>query len=476
MKHLLICLGLCASVGHSIFADEPAVVTKPRKKAALVEGVDPESAKPVSKKTAPGVPLPLASTELRTTDPSPSAPLSPVSATGQKKWEALLAEPADLDFGERQTVSVKEIFEGLRERHHLSLRIDNPTLSALVGAEHVAITPKDIKQASKLSGSYASKPKRSLPVQLAGGPEQASSAVVQSTPDEAATPVSDPTESADEDDEKNDDDADVCESEDCEKESCEDEESQGKAEVSADEEELEFNLVANFLTLEVNIQTLDLKQATIATVLRQALDAMPITFGADFLEMPFPISLSNACLLDYLVENDGLVITTRMQALSHKETRVYSVKHLKELNPEELAKIIRQSIRPWSWRSQITDLGDQLKGSLQLPTEVVKSMVSTGIQLASAQTGATVTISEDEPAELDSKPETSDAEQLKAIGNATVNGLVTFAHATVLGLEMVHHADFPTGTILSLPGKLIVTQSQAAHREIADLLKQLAAE
>ena len=439
-----------------------------------------DETKPVSKNSAPSPIPPAASTELRTANPSPTT--SPISATGRKKWESLLSEPADLDFEDRQTISVKEIFAALRERHQLSLRIDNPTLSALVGAEHIVVKPKDIKHASKLNGSYALKLKRSIPVQLAGGSDKEASAVVESTPNEEVKPASDVNPIVDEKedgDEKNEDSA-VGESDECEKDNCEDEDGdkddKGEASVSEDKEEPELNMVEAFLALEVDIRTLDLKQASIATVLRQALDAMPITFGADFLEVPFPISLSNACLLDYLVENDGLVVTTRMQALSHKETRVYSVRHLKDVKPEELAKIIRQSIRPWSWRSQIDDLGDQLKGSIQLPTQVVTSMMNTGIQLVAAESGATVSISEDEPAQLDSKSEASDAEQLKAIGNATVNGLVTFAHATLLGLEMVHHADFPTGTILTMPGKLIITQSQAAHREIADLLKQLSEE
>jgi hypothetical protein len=57
--------------------------------------------------------------------------------------------------------------------------------------------------------------------------------------------------------------------------------------------------------------------------------------------------------------------------------------------------------------------------------------------------------------------------------NALVNALVTFAHASLSAMEMVHYAEPPTGTIQTLPGKLIITQSQSAHREIADLLKQL---
>jgi hypothetical protein len=60
------------------------------------------------------------------------------------------------------------------------------------------------------------------------------------------------------------------------------------------------------------------------------------------------------------------------------------------------------------------------------------------------------------------------------VGNAIVNGLVAFAHTTLSAIEMFHYAEPPSGTIQTLPGKLIIRQSQAAHREIADLLEQLA--
>jgi hypothetical protein len=59
---------------------------------------------------------------------------------------------------------------------------------------------------------------------------------------------------------------------------------------------------------------------------------------------------------------------------------------------------------------------------------------------------------------------------------ALVNGLVTMAQASLSAMEMIHFSDPPTGTIQTLPGKLIITQSQIAHREIADLLNQLGAE
>jgi hypothetical protein len=407
-------------------------------------------------------------------------------AVGQKKWEKLLNEPADLDFGDRKTVTVKELLDGLRERHKLSLRLDIPTLSALVGAENVIKEPKTSASTNVsrpdnhvVQGSVLNLPgsegNNQFRYQLANqAPAAAGTAQVAVESESVNKPVPDPIIPDGESAQTSDDsklpsplpaasESKMVPAGECKEEGKSDEHSKS-------------TLIERYLSFEVNTETMDLKNASVGTVLRQTLDAMPIVFGADFLEMPFPISLSNACLLDYLIEKDGLVITTRMQALSHKETRVYSIRHLRDLKAEELAKIIRQSVRPWSWRSQINDLGDQLRGSFQLPPEVIKSAVTTGVQLAAAQAGATVTISESEPPKLDEKSTTSDAEQLKAIGNATVNGLVTFAHATVLGLEMAHHADFPTGTIATLPGKLIVTQSQAAHREIAELLQQLADE
>jgi hypothetical protein len=229
------------------------------------------------------------------------------------------------------------------------------------------------------------------------------------------------------------------------------------------------------LRAEIDIQTVDLKDVSIATVLRLALDAAPIPSGAeDFGGLPIP--LTNAMLLDYLVEDDGLLITTRMKALTQKETRVYPVKHLHEIPPDQLARIVRQAVRPWSWRSQITDLGEQLKGT-PLPPETFGSLLKSGVQLVGAELGATVTTAEDaKPATDKSDNPSNEAQASVMVGNAMVNGLVTFVQVTLATLEMFHYAEPPTATIQTLPGKLVITQSQAAHREIAELLSQLGEE
>ena len=228
-------------------------------------------------------------------------------------------------------------------------------------------------------------------------------------------------------------------------------------------------MLTELLDTEIDVQTLDLSRVSIATVLRQALDTAPVASE----NSGMPILFTNAMLLDYLVEDDGLLITTRMKALTTKETRVYSIKHLSDLPPEQLAKTIRQSIRPWSWRSQINDLGDQLKGS-PLPTETLTSIFKTGIQLTGAEVSVTPT--DESSAEPKKMSAMEEARQMEMLGSAIANGLVTLAQSTLLAMEMVHYAEPPTGTIQTLGTKLIITQSQAAHREIVDLLKQLSDE
>ena len=55
-------------------------------------------------------------------------------------------------------------------------------------------------------------------------------------------------------------------------------------------------------------------------------------------------------------------------------------------------------------------------------------------------------------------------------------GALAAVNSIVAALEIVHHGDPPTGVIESLPGILIITQSQAAHHEIKELLYELGEE
>ncbi len=270
------------------------------------------------------------------------------------------------------------------------------------------------------------------------------------------------------------------------------------------------DVVAELLKTPVNVGTLDLHNMTVATVLRHALESLP-TGGDSEDASGLPIALTTAATFDYVVENDGLLVTSRLKALTYKETRVYSVKNLKHFQAEQLAVVIRQAVRPWSWRSRIDDLGEKLRvGGPRIPPKAIEALLKSGVQLTGGVSmeptltampaepppppGATppVPASVAAPAPTTTPgaaavplpavvahPADSDSltpQDAALLGDAIVNGLVTFVHTSLTAVEIMHYADPPTGSIQTLPGKLIITQSQAAHREIEELLKQLAEE
>jgi hypothetical protein len=122
----------------------------------------------------------------------------------------------------------------------------------------------------------------------------------------------------------------------------------------------------------------------------------------------------------------------------------------------------------------LDSLGDQLKGTPP-PAEMLTSIVKTGIQMVAADTGISFTRSIPDESQSSAKSAGSDeAKQMAILGNAIANGLVTLAQATLSAAEIIHYAEPSTGAIQVLGSRLIITQSQAAHREIADLLEQLA--
>ena len=234
--------------------------------------------------------------------------------------------------------------------------------------------------------------------------------------------------------------------------------------------------------IEVPVSTVDGRSITVATALRLALDAFPDVNAED--ADGTPLKITEASQLDFLVEDDGILVTTKLRALTDKETRVYSLKRLPKMDPKELATVVCQSVRPWSWRSRIDELGEQLKGGgLSIPPSAFKELAKTSMQLATEETGITVNTTDtaqvDQSAGATADKPTSAADEIREaamLGTAAVNGVVTLAHASLNTLEVIHYADPPTGSIRVIAGKLVITQSQAAHREIAALMKQLSDE
>jgi hypothetical protein len=400
--------------------------------------------------------------------------------------EAILREPAGLEFAAEKTVTVGDILDQLHRQHGFSIRFDVPTFATLYGAGQPPLHQEPPTNANVTGEPLPTKNRAAEPATAYPAPSTATSrpassrripepvvraqapagvasnaGLPQSLPPNPA-PLSTPTTSV---------------------------EPPAQplppagppawvSETGCEAQDFQ-SYFDQALKTAVDVRRVDLNRVSVATALRIALEALPPADMGDE-GSGLPITLTDAALFDYLVENDGVLITTRLAAMAHKETRVYTVKHLKDCTSSQLATVIRQSVRPWSWRSRIDDIGDQLRASTaHVPPKALGSVLKAGFQAAADATGVSLASDQADDksdAKTDAKKpaaEMSDAEQAEMLGNAVVNGLVTFAHTTLTALEIAHYADPPTGAIQSLPGKLIITQSQAAHREIADLLKQL---
>ncbi len=443
-----------------------------------------------------------ASLDSAAAEPAPHAVTPPISA-GRQNIEALLQHPARLDFGDRQSITIGELFALLHEQRHLSIRLDVPALSGMyglstVGSQEKSVAARPAKHLTTISGliaqataaapiapaayaqpqalppALAAPPAAIPPLPGASDPAASDSAALPPPAGDAlppppkpiaaepfkkapaAVPDSPPPATANE--------------------------KPGAAE-AAKEPSSAQDFLKQVGEIEVSVATVDGQTITVGTALRLALDAFP-SAGDSEESGGMPLPLTNAMLVDFLVENDGILVTTRLKALTYKETRVYSLKSLKDVDPQKLSTVICQSIRPWSWRSRIDELGEQLKAGASVPPAAIASLMKSGIQLASVNVtmpAETAKSADGKPAECLTEPSkteakangASDLQEAAAVGNAIVNTLITAAHASLTTAEVLHYADPPTGTIRVLPGKLIITQSQAAHREISALLKQL---
>jgi hypothetical protein len=224
--------------------------------------------------------------------------------------------------------------------------------------------------------------------------------------------------------------------------------------------------IAVYQTTPILLTSVSFEGATVRQALQQMLDAAFPSSAAIPFQIGFPIT-TRAMTLDLLVDENSVLITTRLRANAKKETRIYRLGALSEIPPESLERVITHSIRPWSWRTQANEIAEQLatrwpKSAIPLPK--VELNATEGIKLISNEQGA-------DPA-ADAMPEVS-AETVAAAGQLVAGGALAIVQSTVAAMEIVHHGDPPTGVIESLPGVLIITQSQAAHREIKELLDEL---
>lgn len=239
-----------------------------------------------------------------------------------------------------------------------------------------------------------------------------------------------------------------------------------KPEAGGDETGRANELIASIATAPIAASAVSLEQATVREGLQQLLDALPSAAGAS-LQMGLPIT-TRALNLALLVDENSVLITTQLRANAAKETRIYRLNTLGAPPPETLVRVITHTVRPWSWRSQIHEIAGQLaarwpKTPLPLPT--VQFNMTEGVTLAP-------TAGAGEAPAAPTLPIASE-ETVAATGQLLAGGAVAAVDTVVAALEIIHHGDPPTGVIEVLPGMLVITQSQGAHREIEALLDAL---
>jgi hypothetical protein len=232
-----------------------------------------------------------------------------------------------------------------------------------------------------------------------------------------------------------------------------------------------------FRSSKILTSTLRGDDMTLESLLRQALAQVGTLFDLEADMSVLPATYTHAYDWDLLVGADSVLITTRLQANLRKVARVYRVPAGSEFTADELAVVIRRTIRPWSWRDQIDDVIGSIEIDLPPGTPLPALPQITGIDLTGA--GDLVQLAKASTQTEQPEKETSDVGSLagwhsiKALGSLLSSGTIAAAHALINTTEMLHYADPPTATVEVLPGMLVISQSQGAHREIADLLDQI---
>ncbi|MCB9954017.1 MAG: hypothetical protein H6824_23830 [Planctomycetaceae bacterium] len=237
-----------------------------------------------------------------------------------------------------------------------------------------------------------------------------------------------------------------------------------------------------FRKSEVQVALLQGEDLTVEQVLRAALGQVSTYLeveGGEDLAM-FPASYTHAYDWDLMTKDGCVLITTRLQANLNKVARVYRLPKDSDLSPEEVALVIRKSVRPWSWLDEIDDVVNMVQMDLppaalfqSLPK--IKNINLTGnghlVEFASAEEGEEASENEGTDEE-ETNPAVAIA-SLKAIGSLMSTSTIAAAHTAVNTTEMLHFADPPTATMQVLPGMLVITQSQSAHREIEELFRDI---
>lgn len=236
-----------------------------------------------------------------------------------------------------------------------------------------------------------------------------------------------------------------------------------------------------FRKSSINSRSLRDPEISVEVVLRRAIAQVGTLMETEEM-MGMPTTYSHAYDWELRVENETVYITTRLQSNLQKVARVYRVPA--DMTPEELALVVRRTVRPWSWRQQIDDVVNMVRLELpegmpfpQFPKIAKIDLTGSGelVQFASDEAPATEAVEESANSEKAKEDPALAWMSMKALGSLMSSGTVATAHTLVNTAEMLHFADPPTATIEVLPGMLVISQSRGAHVEIKELIEQISA-
>lgn len=242
---------------------------------------------------------------------------------------------------------------------------------------------------------------------------------------------------------------------------------------SAGDSERAEDQIARILEMPISTNIVALEQVSVEEGLRQLLAAVSPVGAMHLAGIGIPMT-TRGLTFDLLVTGHSVMITTTLRAHSTKETRVYRLDPAATVSGEDLVRVITHTVRPWSWRGHSTEIAERLAS--RWPKESLHSpLVQWAQSMTFPVTQPGIGSWELNPA---GDPETkritvSTDDGIAALGQLLAGGADAVVHSLVAALEIVHHGDPPTGVIEAIPGFLVITQSQAAHREIRQLLDQI---
>ena len=506
-------------VSGSAFADDAEkprpVVSTPSKKSdaatwPLRPVAPPVSVAPPVTPVAPSMPTAPRSASIVAASPADSSPsvsktLSRSRRQRRQNWERLLQEPANITIDNQKSITLGAFLDQVRRQHGLNVQIDMQNVIPLAGALKLG-EQVTTGQAAKL----AMPNRKAVSQEVSPYPAQpvavsAASPTTYQVPVEVRVEAEVKSEVApvkdlkwDESEPGKDGPSPAPSKNGPAKKKGKPKSNQsGKGESKKETEPAKepaldtpevVTEMKTFLEIPIDVSLVTRSDSTLEEVLQTAMNqAFPIQAMLNFWmaadELALPMSLTQAMEWELLVQDHGVLITTRLNANLQKETRVYSVQALERsmnLKSDDVARLVTRTVRPWSWKKHFPDAsaasnGSPSKSKPSLPKKITLPKVDLsllGMLLSSTAANRSVIrlTSSEETTSGQQTDKTELTEEDMALLAQMWDGLF---QGSISIIQVIYHADPPSGVIEVHPGLLVISQSQGAHREIADLLEQL---